>query len=91
MEHSKFDPFLSTDLATDKHSSQGNLTKGEGSVQWTPLHLDQLLFLLKILFTFLTKQATLMRRLTVLSLPPQLVFPDLAYSALPSMTNKQVL
>jgi hypothetical protein len=53
-------------------------------------YLDQLLFLLKILFTFLTKQATLMRRLTVLSLPPQLVFPDLAYFAPPSMTNKKV-
>jgi hypothetical protein len=31
--------------------------------------------MLKILFTFLTKQATLMRRPSVLSLPPQLVFP----------------
>jgi hypothetical protein len=37
--------------------------------------LDQLLFILKILFTFFTKQATLMRRSTVLSLPLQLVFP----------------
>ncbi len=37
--------------------------------------LDQLLFILKILFTFLTKQAISMRRLTVLSRPPQLVFP----------------
>ncbi len=32
------------------------------------------LFILKILFTFLTKQAFLMRRHTVLSLPLQLVF-----------------
>ncbi len=38
--------------------------------------LDQLLFILKILFTYVTKQAaTLMRRSTVLSLPLQLVFP----------------
>ncbi len=33
--------------------------------------LDQLLFVLKILFTYVTKQATLMRRSTVLSLPLQ--------------------
>jgi hypothetical protein len=39
--------------------------------------LDQLIFKLKILFTFVTKQVTLMRRSTVLSLPLQLVFPDL--------------
>ncbi len=39
--------------------------------------LDQLLFTLKILFTFLTKQATIMRKSTVLSLSPQLVFPGL--------------
>jgi hypothetical protein len=32
---------------------------------------DQLIFILKILPTFVTKQATLMRRSTVLSLPPQ--------------------
>jgi hypothetical protein len=31
--------------------------------------------MLKILNTFFTKQAPLMRRSTVLSLPPQLVFP----------------
>jgi hypothetical protein len=37
--------------------------------------LDQLLFILKILFMYLTKQATLSRRSTVLSLPCQLVFP----------------
>ncbi len=37
--------------------------------------LDKLLVKLKILFTFLTKDATLMRRSTVLILPPQLVFP----------------
>jgi hypothetical protein len=37
---------------------------------------DQLLFRLKIFFPFLTKQHTLMKRSTVLSLPPQLVFPN---------------
>ncbi len=36
--------------------------------------LDQLLFILKILLTFFTKQATFMRRSTVLRLPPQLVW-----------------
>ncbi len=37
--------------------------------------LDQLLLTLAKLFSFLTKQATLMRRSTVLSAPLQLVFP----------------
>ncbi len=37
--------------------------------------LDQLLFKLKILWTFFTKQANIMRRSTVSSLPPHLVFP----------------
>jgi hypothetical protein len=37
--------------------------------------LDQLIFKLKIVFAFVTKQATLMRRSTVLSLPLQFVFP----------------
>jgi hypothetical protein len=36
--------------------------------------LDQLLILLKILFAFLTKQAILIWRSTVLSLPLQLAF-----------------
>jgi hypothetical protein len=40
--------------------------------------LDQLLFILKILFNFLTKQATLMRSYIVLSLPAQLAFPGLS-------------
>jgi hypothetical protein len=35
--------------------------------------LDQLIFILKILFNFVTEQATLTRS-TVLSLPPQLEF-----------------
>jgi hypothetical protein len=43
--------------------------------------LDLHVFELKILFIFMTKQATLMRRSTVLSLPPQKGFPD---------SNKQI-
>jgi hypothetical protein len=38
--------------------------------------LEQLILILKILFMYFPKQATLMRRSTVLSLPPQLVFHD---------------
>jgi hypothetical protein len=38
--------------------------------------LDQLLFISKILFTLISKQATFIRRSTVLSLPSQLAFPD---------------
>jgi hypothetical protein len=38
---------------------------------------DQLYFMLKILFTSFARQAALIRRSTVLSLSPQLVFPDL--------------
>jgi hypothetical protein len=37
--------------------------------------LEQLTLILKILFSFFTKQATLIRRSTVQSVPPQLVFP----------------
>jgi hypothetical protein len=37
--------------------------------------LDHLVFILKRLFSLYTKQVTLMRRLTVLSLPPLLIFP----------------
>ncbi len=36
--------------------------------------LDQLLFLLEILFIFVTKQATLVRKSTMLSFPLQLVY-----------------
>jgi hypothetical protein len=42
--------------------------------------LDQLLFYNENVVYFFTKQATLMRRSTVLSLPQQLVFPDLTLS-----------
>jgi len=40
--------------------------------------VDQLYFILKYNLPFFTKQATLMRRSTVLILPPHLVFPSLA-------------
>jgi hypothetical protein len=56
---------------------QGSLTEGEGlsTVDLLVLtRLDQLLFTLNILLTSFTKQATLMRKSTVLSLPPYLVF-----------------
>jgi hypothetical protein len=42
-----------------------------------PTSLDQLLFILQTLLTFLQKRATFMRRSTVLCLPLQLVFPAL--------------
>jgi hypothetical protein len=54
------------------HSSQGSLTEGEGSVLLTlnvQTSLHQLLLQLKISFTYVTKQPTLMKRSTVLSLP----------------------
>jgi hypothetical protein len=41
--------------------------------------LDQLLFMLEILFAFVTKQAILIRRSTVLSLLVQLVFPGFCH------------
>ncbi len=40
-----------------------------------PASLDWLIFMLKLLLTFVAKQAILMRRSTVLSLPLQLMFP----------------
>jgi hypothetical protein len=57
---------------------QGSLTEGGrlSTVDFLVLtSLDQLIFKLKIIFSFFAKQATLMRRSTVLSLPRQLVFP----------------
>ncbi len=62
-------------------SGQGRLSTVDLLVL-TSLH--QLLLMLKILFTFFTKQPTLIRRSTVLSLPPQLVFlfPALAHEIL---------
>jgi hypothetical protein len=48
--------------------------------------IDQLLSTLKKIFTFLTKQAILVRRPTVLRLPLQKVFPD---PVPPDPTSKQ--
>ncbi len=45
----------------------------------------QLLFILKIVLTFLTKQATLTRRSIVLSFPLKLVFPGIGISCLVSV------
>ncbi len=55
--------------------SQGALT--EGSLVLTSL--DQLIIILKILFPFATKQATLIRRSIVPSLPVEIVFPDMVH------------
>jgi hypothetical protein len=44
--------------------------------------LEQLLFILKILFATFTKQTTLIKRLTVVSLPLQLGFLGLVIVAL---------
>jgi hypothetical protein len=41
--------------------------------------LDLVIFISRILIPFVKKQATLMRRSTVLSLPLQLVFPGLSF------------
>jgi hypothetical protein len=51
--------------------------------------LDQLNFILKILFTFFITQTTLMWSSTVLSLPPQLVFPALGCSC--SLSEKSFI
>jgi hypothetical protein len=58
--------------------THGSLLEGEGKSTVDLLvltSLEKLLFILKIVSTFLTKQATLMRRSFVLSIPPQFVFP----------------
>jgi hypothetical protein len=56
---------------------QESLTEVEDSVWFTFLFLlvHQLLFILKILLTFVTKQATSMRRSTVMGLPRSVSFP----------------
>ncbi len=64
---------------------QGSLTEGDGlsTIDLLSLtSLDQLLYKLKVLLTISTKQGTLMRRSTVQSLPPQLVFPGQSHYAL---------
>ncbi len=64
--------------APGQQFTQGSLAEGEASVHMIdPLvltSLHQLLFILKILFK---KQATIIRRSTVLRIPPQFVFPGL--------------
>jgi hypothetical protein len=50
---------------------QGILTEREGSVQFA----TQLLLIRQTLFTLFTKQVSLMRRSSVLSISLQLVFP----------------
>ncbi len=64
------------------HQAQCHYTECRGvQYGWPPCitRLDQILFILNILCTFVTKHATSMRRSTVLSLPLQLVFPAQAY------------
>ncbi len=65
------------------HTQTGNAyRKGRLSTEDFPVltSLDLLLLILKTLFTFFTKQVTLIRRLIVLSLPFQFVFPDINMS-----------
>ncbi len=74
-------------------NSQGNWWVKPDKSQWggwlstfdllVLISLDQIVFTLKILLSFFTKQATLMRRSTVLNL--QLVFPG---ETLPIIKNK---
>ncbi len=69
--------------------------KGMGQYSWPPCTnlFRSAPFRVKILFIFFTKQAQLIRRSTVPSLPPQLVFPGLIID-LPRLTipspNKDV-
>jgi len=49
--------------------------------------VDKLIFIKKILFIYVTKQPTLIRRSTVLSLPLQLVFPEQTLEAFPAESN----
>ena len=51
------------------YTHEGTLTEREGSVQLTSFYLrvlDQLLLIMQILYSLFTKQATVMRRSTVL-------------------------
>ena len=62
-------------LESGKSYSRGRLSTVDLLVL---TRLDELSFILRVLFTFSMKQTILMRRSTVLSLPTQLVFPALA-------------
>jgi hypothetical protein len=65
-----------------------SITTNKKDTQYNDLlpqtNLDLLLFILKILFTFLRK-ATLMRRSIVRSLPYQLGFPGKAFTKCPTI------
>jgi len=67
---------LSTKVLHLGRLGQGSPTEGAGSVQLTSLYWLAP-FLIENIICVFTKQATLMRRSTVLSLPLQLVFPGL--------------
>jgi hypothetical protein len=61
--------------------TQGSLAEREGSVQLTSMYqlVGSAPFYIENIINFFTKQATSMRRSTVLSLALQLVFPDIMY------------
>jgi hypothetical protein len=75
-----------------KHVTREVLLKGRlSTVDLLVLtSLDQLLFILKILFAFLETLATLMRRSTVLNHPLQLVFPDVTLTAILRHFQKRI-
>ncbi len=52
---------------------------------------DQLLFIFKIKFIYVTNQATIMRRSLVLSLPFQLMFPDYTHNHVASLCRYQAI
>jgi hypothetical protein len=60
--------------------NQGSLTEGGGSVLLTSLYLLVAHFYTRNIIYLFTKQVTLMRRSTVLSLPSWLVFPTVSYT-----------
>jgi hypothetical protein len=53
-------------------------------------NLDELLFIMNILFTFITKQATLVRSV-VLSLPLQPVLPGWGFTKLHVKSRKEIM
>jgi hypothetical protein len=78
----------SVQLAKQKMFLQPGKTNWKGRLSTVDLlvitSLDKLHLILKTLFTFLQKRATLMRRSTVLSLLLQLVFPASTVQPLPA-------
>jgi hypothetical protein len=65
----------------DMPSAREPLLKGKAQYSWPPCNnrFMSAPFIFQILFTFFTKQPTLMRRSTVLRLPLQLGFPASVY------------